>query len=151
MKTLALLFALLCSGCANHIVRVQSSWYIIETEEGKPPATYLTLLNRGNTTIHIKSIIINPIRDEIFLFKDVYHDGWERAVDKTLEPGQVLVTLASEFSRKNEQWTSCRMPVEVNVEIASRDRVLVTEHQPALPNTLPWAWESICLLKGGTP
>jgi len=152
MKITALLFALLCSGCAQHIDRVQSSWYIIETEEAKPPKTYLVLLNRGNTMLKVEKVIINPVRDQFSWFEDPFHGGWEQDVDQLLEPGQVLVTEASKLTRtKNdgitEAWIGCRMPVEVNLKIEFHKRVLTTEHQPALPNSLPFGWETACLLK----
>jgi hypothetical protein len=149
MRTIALLLCLLCTGCTHHILRVQSSWYIIGAEEARQPVTYLVLLNRGNTPLKIDQIILNPIRDEVSLYKDPYHDGWGLTLDRKLAPGEMLVTEASQFFKTEKDgsklpWPRCRMPVEVNVKIVEPDRVLISEHQPALPNSLPWAWEKGC-------
>jgi hypothetical protein len=145
---LALLAALLCSGCGlpNHITRLQSSWYM-QLEQGQP-VTYIAVLNQGNTGVHIERLIINPIRDKIYLFDDPQYGGWELEVNAQLEPGALLLREAKPFLRvtltSDENWTDCYLPIEIDAKIKDRRSLFITDMKPAMPTAIPLGWEQRC-------
>lgn len=144
---LVALAALLCGGCGYQTIRLQSSWYIHE-EDGKKSATYVSVLNQGNSAVVVETLIINPLRDRIALFDDPHHDGWVLSLHERLEPGQLLIEPASKFSRPkdgiDDPWHGCRVPIEIDAKLAGRSALVVTEMKPAMPDSLPAMWDTGC-------
>ena len=140
------LAALLC-GCSYQTIRLQSSWYILEEDERKS-ATYVSVLNTGNTAVQVEALVINPLRNRVALFDDPHRDGWILDVDERLEPGQLLIKPAGKFSRVNndvkEGWHGCRVPIEIDAKLSGRPALVVTEMKPAMPDSLPAMWDTGC-------
>jgi hypothetical protein len=144
---LAALAALLCGGCGYQTIRLQSSWYILE-EDGKKSATYVSVLNAGNTAVKVETLIINPLRNRVAWFDDPHQDGWMLAIDERLEPGQLLIKPAGKFSRikqdVKEHWHGCRVPIEIDAKLSGRPALVVTEMKTAMPDSLPAMWDTGC-------
>ena len=47
----------LLSGCCYQTIRLQSSWYILE-EDVKKSATYVSVLNTGNTAVTVETLVM---------------------------------------------------------------------------------------------
>lgn len=145
---LVALAALLCGGCSYQTVRLQSSWYILE-EDQKKSATYVSVLNKGNTAVKVETLIINPLRTRVAWFDDPHEDGWILDVNESLEPGQLLIKPAADFSRfkkggAKENWHGCRVPIEIDARLKERRSLVVTEMRPAMPDSLPAMWDTGC-------
>ncbi|MEV4783682.1 hypothetical protein [Burkholderia sp. LMU1-1-1.1] len=139
--------AALLSGCCYQTIRLQSSWYILE-EDVKKSATYVSVLNTGNTAVTVETLIINPLRDKVALFDDPHHDGWTLVIGERLEPGQLLIKPAGEFSRLEKNlrvyWHGCRVPIEVDAQLSGRPALVVTDMKTAMPDSLPAMWDTGC-------
>lgn len=130
----------LVAGCTHQITRVRSSWYMLGDRTSH--AMYISLLNQGNGPIIASEIILNPIRDRVF--SDDYHSEWllKLTPPVVLAPGAIMYARADEFVLRGQKgFGPCLVPIEINLQLDGPRRLVVTELEVAMPNSIPEPWE----------
>lgn len=130
------------TGCASHVISVRSAWYVIE--ENGTSVTYISFLNQGNTVIVPEEMILNPVRQ--CPFSDRIKNGWHvRFVsNQPIMPGKILYLRASDFQQDKKGFEPCMVPLEIDLRIQGRHRLIISKLDIAMPNAVPTGWESAC-------